>query len=74
MKSFVNTKSQEWSDMFKIDNTLTDMGPDEALEIVLGLARETKLLGDDSFEWEQEHDEACHVVQKFIDERESGGI
>ena len=66
----INTNTKEWGDMFKsIMREGTGMRIDEALEIVLELARTLEDM--DVYEWEDEHAEACGIVDKLKDVVES---
>jgi len=57
----IRTHNKEWSMMFSPSNqSPTGMNADEAMEIVLRLAR--SLETDDTFEWEAEYSEACGIV------------
>lgn len=55
--------SAEFHKFFKArKDANTDMGLEEAVEIVLALAR--GLEWDENFDWELEHSEACGVVDR----------
>ena len=61
-------KTKEFREMFSPEQaTFTGMGLDEALSLVLELARMKEFddVGDFNFEWTDDHAEACGVVDKL---------